>query len=67
MTDRSGDAETRRMRGLCYLAAGVFAACAVALLFLPAKVAPPVKWVLAGFNAVIAFSVVLYGRSLTRE
>jgi hypothetical protein len=55
------------MRRLCYLAAGVFAACAVALLFLPAKVAPPVKWVLAGFNGIIAFAVVLYGRSLTRE
>lgn len=67
MSERSPDAEIRRLRLMCYLAAAVFAACAVALFFLPIDVQPAVRWVLGGFNAVIALAVVLYGRSLTGE
>ena len=67
MTDRSPDAETRQLRVLCYLAAAVFAVCAAAMPFLPLDVDQAVKWVLAGFNGVIALAVVLYGRSLTEK
>ncbi len=52
---------------MCYLAAAIFGACGVALLVLPVDLAPAVRWVLGGFNVVIALATFLYGRQLTHE
>ena len=67
MNDRLPDADVRRARVMCYVAAAVFAACAGTMAVLPMEVVPAVRWVLAGFNVVIALAVLLYGRSLTGE
>lgn len=56
--------ELRRTRLQCFLAAVIFAACAVGLLFAPVEMQPAVRYVAAGFNLVIAIAVFLYGRSL---
>lgn len=56
------EAEARRARLMCHLAAGVFAACGVLLLFINASL--PVRAVAGGFNFVIAAAVLLYARTL---
>lgn len=67
MTDRSTDADLRRSRMMCYLAATIFGLCGASLLVLPVDLAPAIRWVLGGFNVVIALAVFLYGRQLTHE
>lgn len=67
MTDRLPDAEVRRARFHCYLAAAVFAGCGVLLAVMPFEIAAAVRWVLAGFNGIVALAVFLYGRQLTEE
>lgn len=61
------EADARRGRLTCYLAAAVFAACTLGLAFLPVEMAPAVRWVLTAFNGVIALAVWLYGRSLRAD
>jgi hypothetical protein len=58
-------AEARQARLLCYVAAAVFAGCAVLLLFIPAST--PIRAVGAGFNLVVAVAVLLYARTLRGE
>lgn len=56
--------ELRRARFQCNLAAVVFAVCSVGLIFLPVEMKAAVRYVVAGFNLMIALAVLLYGRSL---
>ena len=56
------EAEARQARLLCYVAAVVFAGCAVLLLFISATL--PVRAVGAGFNGIVALAVLLYARTL---
>jgi hypothetical protein len=59
------EADFRRSRTLCHVAAAVFAGCG--LLFLATSLSLPVRAVVAGFNFVIAFAVVLYAQTLRAE
>ncbi|MET0261599.1 MAG: hypothetical protein ABW223_01785 [Rariglobus sp.] len=67
MTQSPLNADTKRARLQCYLAASVFAGCAVLFIFVPIAMPAAVKWVVAGFNAIIALAVFLYGKQLTVE
>lgn len=61
------NADTRRARLMCYLAAAVFAGSGLLLLLLPFEIAPAIRWVGAGFHAILAVAVLLYGRQLNVE
>lgn len=67
MPDPLSDADLRRARFHCYLAAVVFAACAVALLFLPIEMKTALRGVAAGFNLILALAIFLYGRHLAND
>lgn len=64
MTHLPPDAEIRRTRLQCYLAAAIFAICGVVLVVLPFEITAAVRWVLAGLNGIGALAVFLYGRQL---
>jgi hypothetical protein len=51
-------------RLLCYIAAAIFLGCGIMLWFAPMEMHLAVRAVGAGFNAVIALAVFLYGRQL---
>ena len=51
-------------RWLCYLAAVIFLGCGVLFWFAPMEMHVAVRGVVAGFNAIIALAVFLYGRQL---
>lgn len=67
MNGHLSDAEVRRARLQCYLAAAVFAACGLGLAFAPIEMAPAVRWVAVGFNGMIALGVYLYGKQVGTE
>lgn len=67
MTDKLSDADVRRARSLCAVAAVVFLACGVLLAVLPLGLSGVVRGVLAGFHAVVGLAVWLYGRQLGGE
>lgn len=67
MSNRLSETEIRRARLQCFIAAAVFGACGVGLVFAPIDVAPAVRWVGAGFNGMIALGVFLYGRQVGTE
>ena len=51
-------------RWLCYLAAVIFLGCGVLFWFAPMEMHVAVRGVVAGFNAIIALAVFLYGRQI---
>jgi hypothetical protein len=63
--DRMTEADLRRSRTLCHVAAAVFAASG--LLFLATSLPLPVRGVVGGFNFVISVAIVLYARTLRAE
>ncbi len=63
--DRMTEADLRRSRLMCHIAAAVFAGCG--LLFLATSLSLPVRAVVGGFNFVIAVAVVLYAQTLRAE
>ncbi len=54
-------------RFLCYLASAVFLGCGVLFWFAPMEMHVAVRGVVAGFNAIIALAVFMYGRQLKDE
>lgn len=67
MTDPLSDADIRRARLYCNVAAAVFVLCGAGLLLLPMPMAAAVRGVIVGFNLIIALAVFLYGRQLKAE
>lgn len=67
MNNGLSDAEIRRARLQCHIAASVFAACAVGLALAPIEMSPAIRWVAAGFNVIIALAVFLYARTVGAE
>lgn len=59
------EADARRARLLCHVAAAVFAGCGLLLFAIPASL--PVRAVAGGFNFVIAVAVILYARTLRAD
>ena len=64
---RLSEADIRRSRQLCTIAAIVFAVCGLGILLLPVQMAPALRGVGAGFNLIIALAVFLYGRQIKNE
>jgi hypothetical protein len=62
--NKSGAASSRL---LCYIAALIFLGCGVLFWFAPMQMHVAVRGVVAGFNAIIALAVFLYGRQLKDE
>ena len=58
-------ADVRRARALCRVAAAVFAVCG--LLLLAAPLSLPLRAVAGGFNFVVAVSVLLYAGTLRAD
>ena len=58
------DSGSGSSRFLCYLAAAIFLGCGVLFWFAPMEMHVAVRGVVAGFNAIIALAVFLYGRQL---
>ena len=56
------EADLRRARTLCHVAAAVFSGCG--LLFLATSLSLPVRAVVSGFNFVVAVAIVLHARGL---
>lgn len=63
--NRMTEADLRRTRVLCYVAAAVFAGCGAAFLATPFSL--PVRAIACGLNVVVALAVVFYGRTLRAE
>lgn len=63
--DHMTEADVRRARLMCRVAAAVFAGCGLLLFALPASL--PVRAVAGGFNFVIAVAVLLYARTLRAD
>lgn len=67
MSAPKSDPGARGSRLMCYLASAVFLGCGVLFWFVPMEMHIAVRGVIAGFNAIIAFAVFLYGRQLKDE
>lgn len=61
---KSGAASSRL---LCYLAAVIFLGCGILFWFAPMQMHVAVRGVVAGFNAIIALAVFMYGSQLKDE
>lgn len=59
------EADARRSRTLCRVAAVVFAGCGI--LFLATPLSLPVRAVVSGFNFVVAVAVLLYAGTLRAD
>lgn len=64
MSSPENESPSGASRFLCYLAAAIFVGCGVLFWFAPIEMHLAVRGVVAGFNAIIALAVFLYGRQL---
>jgi hypothetical protein len=62
--NKSGPGAARLM---CYLASAIFLGCGVLFWFAPMEMHIAVRVVVAGFNAIVALAVFMYGSQLKDE